>query len=673
MNLRLAHHMRIAALQCNFEGGREQTLLVPKLWKEFGFNVEQLFHTHSEMYSAVFDKEKHEDLLREYLTEAKKNGISIILYMNCHILLDSQKNKISEWAQVDKDGNYILLYNTYNACCINSSWTDFFLTSIGNLKDTDICGIFFDGPVSTPCFCERCNEKFNNDYGIPLPEGSIAQMAEFLLRNQIEFMKKTYRKVKSTNSDWISYFNLGLMHSKASSVEMEEILSCSDLIGTEGGFQFYGPPRNCDIWRCGIHARLVEAVASEKPKIIFMAGDHKPWSWYLHTPAETKLCYASALANGSSVWYGIHCSTDNLNSASGKAAKEMVRFDKKYDDLYNRTKSTAEVALFFSFDTSKYYTSSGEETDFYQGTTFEAQNAIGNYTDSFQGACDILFRASVSFDIITKLNLETLSNYKALVIPTGACMVQKTADAIRTFVQEGGIVIADSETSLYDETLKKRRNFLLSNMLGVTFNNRYRQHQTHDYFALEKDFDIFEDTGTKYIPAPIHALDVSVSERSEIMAKLFPPIQGRYAGRPETAKYPFIVRNSSGKGLTYYFAGTFFEMYRKYGITHYKKLIKNIIEQHSKPLVELLNAPESVEFTVRKSLPSGAIMVHLINYSGGMTRPIEKIIPVCGMSLKINRTVSSARALVANKKLDLRKDGLVNLPEVKEFEVVVIE
>ena len=35
----LPHHMRIAALQGNFEGGWKQTMQIPALWKRFGFNA----------------------------------------------------------------------------------------------------------------------------------------------------------------------------------------------------------------------------------------------------------------------------------------------------------------------------------------------------------------------------------------------------------------------------------------------------------------------------------------------------------------------------------------------------------------------------------------------------------------------------------------------------------
>ena len=60
----LPHHMRIAALQCNFEGGYENTLKVADIWACYGFNVEQLFHTHCEKYNAVFNNDKHVKLLK---------------------------------------------------------------------------------------------------------------------------------------------------------------------------------------------------------------------------------------------------------------------------------------------------------------------------------------------------------------------------------------------------------------------------------------------------------------------------------------------------------------------------------------------------------------------------------------------------------------------------------
>ncbi|MCK5843549.1 MAG: hypothetical protein KAG97_02505, partial [Victivallales bacterium] len=309
---KLPRHMRIAALQCNFEGGEENTLRIPELWNDFGFDAEQLFHPIGELYSAVFEKEKHADILRRYLEKSAEAGIKIILYLNCHILLKSQEDKAKEWARCEADGTYMKLYETYLANCLNSSWMEYFFGLIEDLSDYPIAGIFFDGPVNRPCFCPRCAAKFAEQHGKPLNEASEKEVSAFTLRTQTDGKRAFRKKVKDVNPEWIAYFNEGLLHTVASAKEMREILSYNDIIGTEGGFQFGGPPKDTAIWRCGVSARMTEAVAEGKPTVIFMAGDQKPWSWHLHTPSETKLCYASTIANGASVWYGIHCATSAL-------------------------------------------------------------------------------------------------------------------------------------------------------------------------------------------------------------------------------------------------------------------------------------------------------------------------------------------------------------------------
>ena len=412
-----------------------------------------------------------------------------------------------------------------------------------------------------------------------------------------------------------------------------------------------------------------------------MAGDHKCWSWYLHTPAETKLCYASTLANGASVWYGIHCSTDNLKGVTGSAAREKVQFDKEHGDLYSHTERVADVARLYSYDTGKYYTASGELTDFYGSDGQQNAQGIGNYTESFQGAYGLLFRSGIAFDVVTDLNLEALSRYAVLVVPTGACLSEDVAERIREFVQQGGTIIADSETSLYTEDFKKRDNFLLADVFGADFGGTYRGYQNHDYFAMEPTFESLTDEGVKYVPAPLVALEIRPRSDADLMAKLFPPLPGWYAGRPERAEYPFMVKNKFGKGCSYYLAGTFFELYRAHAITQHKGLIGHIVRQHYRPVVELLGAPESVELIVRVSRPSNALLVHLVNYTGGMSRPIERVVPV-RVLLKINRGFSTAKALVTDsalytmagdEALHVQSGAVVVVPEVNEFEVVVIE
>ena len=667
---KIPNHLRIAALQCNFEGGEDNTLAVADLWKEYGYNAEQLFHLHSELYSAVFDKEKHSAILGKYLRKTRENGIDVILYMNCHILLNSQAEKFSEWAKVDRDGNYIHLYETYKACCVNTSWTDYFIGAIRNLQEFDLAGIFLDGPVQVPCFCSSCQAKFKKEHDHSLMDASEDQIKEFALENMIEFIEKVYKHTKEINPQWLQYNNVGLLHSGSSVRQMKRVLDCNDLVGTEGGFQFGGKPRLVNIWRCGINAKAVDSAAGDKPKVIFIAGDQKPWSWYAHTPAETKLVYASTLANGCSAWYGVHFRTELLDSPAGAAAKEMVQFDKRNAALYENTKSVADVAIFFSFDTSKRYAATGEHTDLYASGDQKNKISIGNYTKSIHGAYDILFQSTIPADIVTEFSLDKLDDYSVLVVPTGACMSREVAEAITRYVENGGVLISDSETSLYDADFSKRDNFLLSDLLGVSYKG-WTKYNNHDYFALE-DASLLDGENIQYIPAPVVAVDVEVDKNAEVAARLFAPLAGRYAGAPASPERPLIIKNSVGKGVSYYFAGTFFELFDDYGISHYRKIINTIVKKHTSPDFELINAPASVEFTVREVRDSGNILIHLVNYSGPMSRPIEKVIPLSGIVLKISGRYSKAKSLTSGNTLQIA-DGKIGLEELNEFEVILLE
>jgi hypothetical protein len=660
----------MAALQCNFEGGPVETLKIPSLWREYGFNYEQLFHTHAELYSAVFQREKHGKLLKEYLGNSKSCGISTILYLNCHILLESQEKMFGEWAVVNKDGSYKILYDTYKACCLNSSWAEYFFSVIESLKEYDIKGIFFDGPASLTCYCGRCDKKFRGKYGIPIDQGAKDQIEEFVGDTVLDAKKRFYSKVKEVNPEWAAYFNEHLLYSHRSIPYMKETLSYNDIIGTEGGFQFYRPAKEADLWRCGACAKLAEAVSDGKPIVIFMAGDQKVWSWYLHTPAETKLMYVSAIANGASVWYGLHCYTDVLKGETGAAVKDIVNFDRKWNGVYKNTKCNSQIALFHSFETNRIYASKGEKTDLYADGAKTSEKFIGNCTDSFNGAVNMLFRSNFSFDLICELNIDVLPGYSVLVLPTCACLTDDVLDKIKSFVKNGGVLISDSETALYNLDGEKLGNFALAEIFGADFKGAYKKYREHDYFQLSDNFCRDKSCFAEYIPSPLVSVDINVKKSSEILARLCPSLPGRYSGKPEEGIYPFIVRNEYGKGCSYYFAGTFFEMYNRHSLIHHKRILRSIIMENAKLDFELVGAPESVDLTIRENVDTGEIIFHLINYTGGMSRPIDSIVPVTGLKIKTSRKFRNIKALCSETALRQDKNH-IEIPVLKDFEVIV--
>jgi len=669
-NAGLPHHMRIAALQCNFERGWKQTMRVPSLWNRFGFNVEQLYHVYADGYSLVHSGGKARERLREYLAASRRKGLQVILYVNCHILMGPEVRRHAGWAQVDCKGKYHRPYGTYYAPCLNSPWREYFLHMLAGLKGLDLAGIFFDGPSRGTCFCRHCRKRFRKETGRSLLASAGDAADAFAAQVFKEFCGAIHGAVKETDRSWISYINFDVMNPDADAAEMDALSQTNDIIGTEGGFFFYGAPAQADPWRPAVTAKMCEAVARGKPTVIFMAGDHKPWSWYLHTPAETTLCYASALANNASLWYGIHGPTRLLDSPSGRAARDIIRFDRRHDRLYQRTESMADVAVFFSFDTHRHYRKTSAETDLYRSAANGPADVIGNYTASFRGATAMLARSGMPFDVVTELNLSSLARYAVLVLPTMACVAERTAGVLREFVRRGGTILADSEWSLYDGGLRHLDNFRLADLAGAQFRG-YRTYQSHDYFVFEPAAR--PDRGATLVPAPLAAVDVTPHRGTSVLARLCEPLPGRYWGAPSKPAHPFILRNRVGKGTVYFIAGTFFELYGVYGIEDYRWFVADLLGRHAAPPVVVHCQPGLVEVTARRSLSgNGTMLIHLVNYTGAMTRPIEQVVPLRNVELRVRTGAAAVRSLTSGKSLPVRS-GRVVLPELREFEVLAVD
>ena len=662
-----ARHLRIRAQQCNFYT-EDQTLALPAENAEIGFNYEQLFHTHAELYSAVFDSRKHRALLEKYLKGCDKNDIKVILYMNCHILLPSQQDKYPEWAVVGSHGSYTMLYETYASGCLNSSWVNNFIEALDQLKGFNLSGIFFDGPVYLPCYCPRCRDKFKKRYGIEMEQAKKGLLERFMKETVLTCKDLFYAKVKELNQEWLCYYNEGLFSGRLDSKESQRMLRHNDIIGTEGGFFFGGPPRDVPFTKFSSSTKLASAVADgEKPTIIFMAGDHKPWSWLLHTPAETRLCYAAILANGGSVWYGLHCSPDTLNGETGAAIKEMVQFDKKNDHIFKYSRSCAEIALYYSFDTAKYYNSSAEFSDFYGEPDQPDKPYIGNYRDAFEGAIAMLTHLNLPFDIVTELNINILSEYKVCIAPAAAFMPMDVAEHLKKFVKNGGILVADSEIGRYDCANGKMHKSRMGDLFGVEFKDNSKQYSPYNYFCLEDDYALPE----KITWFPMVSVQMEINPVSAVtVAKACPALAGRYSGKPLKPDSPFITSKQTGCGYAYYIGGNFFEFYKKFTHPSYRWLLESLLYRHHQPEFKLVGATESVEFSVHRT--GNATVFALVNFNSAV-RPIEHIPDIHGMKIKSRRKFKTVKSMTSGETLKSGADGSIMLPPVGEYEFIIAE
>ena len=656
----LNKHIRIAALQCNFQTA-EETLAMPDRFAEIGFNVEQILHTHADLYSAIYDPKRHRDILLKYLENCRKNGIRAIIYMNVHILGPSLKEHFDDWCTRDANGQPYMLYKTYPGSCLNSGWRKYMLDCIESLGEFDIEGVFFDGPSIMTCHCPNCQALFKKMTGKAMDEATSAELEAFTKQNVMEFKHELYMKVKSINPNWIAYYNEGLFSGRMDAEEMASSLGNNDIIGTEGGFFFYDEPRTVPYWKCSSAAKLAEAVAGGRPTVVFCAGDHKAWGWFMHTDSELQLCYASAIGNGASVWMGLHHRPDSLDRKSGEAMREIVQLDKKCDALLQNTKSLAEVAVFYSYNTAAHYAKSAETTDLY-GAAGRQGAMPGNYTDAMNGAFAALEHNSIPFDIVTEINRGDLQKYKAVFAPGLAMLDDETLAALKAYVENGGFLCADGEFGFYDKDGNVRKDVAaVRELTGAVPADNWTDMQVFNYMGVV-DNGFYNDNAFGYIPAPKWTYKLQLLEGA-MPAFLMPePMPGCYAASPGVPDIPIAASKKSGKGECLYFAGGLFEFYGKYQIHVIRNWFKYRLDKLNLSY-RLIGAKPGISISVRQTVDE-QVMLCITNFIG-VTRPLDGVVSLEGMKLVAPK--KTAVDLKTGESLKRDENGDFILPTQTEY------
>ena len=128
--------------------------------------------------------------------------------------------------------------------------------------------------------------------------------------------------------------------------------------------------------------------------------------------------------------------------------RKYIKFFHQNFEHYREVESVADVAVLHSF------ASMGFNND---------RPAVS--TMLFEQA---LIQGKVPFDIVFDANLRDLSKYRVLVLADQECLNDEKLDHIRTFVREGGGLVATEGTSLWTEWRQRRRDFGLKDLLKVS-------------------------------------------------------------------------------------------------------------------------------------------------------------------------------------------------------------
>jgi hypothetical protein len=623
------------------------------------------------------------DLLGEYLKSAHREGIRVIIYFNVHWLSPKMAEKHKDWVQLRRDGSVIDdVYGLGMSPCVNSpDYRRWSFQVIRDLAQYDIDGIFLDGPIfiASGCYCQACREKFKKIYGKDLPvkedweDQTWKEFIEFRYDSITDYMRDAYNTLKGIKPEAIIYMNgQGLWPSWPNGRDNRRLAPYQDIIGAEGGF-IGGDLTRVPLWKPAMSAKLLETQADGKPTVIFIAGKNCGWDLYALTSEETKLLYADTIAHGASPWYGEYYA--NIFDPGAEAAGEMNKFIEENEEYLEGTKSLAKVALMWSIKTADYYRATVPITDFTQeGERLTRQIKVGDHFKAFTGYFEALTRSHIPFDVLDEKGIEEkISYYDFLILPNVACMSDHTAELIRNWVRNGGTLLATFETSFYDEWGNKRGEPVLSELFDIS-EEGIEGPCNLDYFD-RGDSPMFEGISSAFIPSPRFRVKTSI-KNGKILALYREKFPARYQPLPPLSNYPAIVENAYGKGRTFYFCGNIDETYLEFHFPEHRKLMVKPIEIFGTPLV-ITDAPETVEISIRMQESKNRIILHLINFTGEMTRPINRIIPIYNINICLPWIKEVKRVMLLSKKEELNyklENGLnITLPKVDTYEAIAIE
>jgi hypothetical protein len=183
----------------------------------------------------------------------------------------------------------------------------------------------------------------------------------------------------------------------------------------------------------------------------------------------------------------------------------------------------------------------------------------------------------------------------------------------------------------------------------------------------------------EYVPRPSRTLKTSVFEDACVPLKVMEPLDYVITSIKGESPYPGLVASSYGKGKVIYSPAALGGHYYENRMIPIQKLIENSLRWllGDRGLLEM-DAPGTVEVVLRTQQEKGRTLIHLINLTGEMQRPIGQVIPLSDIAVKVRVAgAKKVHTLAKQVEIPFQSDEqgwtTFTLPKLGLYEVVVIE
>jgi hypothetical protein len=605
------------------------------------------------------------DLFGEFTKAAKAAGMRVVARMDCNYVYGEAYKAHPEWVERSGDGKPVMNSESpwlYKTCMYSGYFTEqmpAIIREVNSLYDVD--GFFTNGWPSTgkppACHCEACRKLADPT----TPEGYEQHLARVL-----DIWKLWDSTAKQKKRDSVYVGNLG--------GGIRAVTNLSQIATVAGWFNadHQGRSGATPIWDCAQQGRVAQAVMKGRT-ITNVTGSYANtsplWRHTSKAPLEATMWMAQTVASGMTPWY---------HWLGGKP--EDHRWEKTGRDFYqwlaaNETHfinqhSMASLGVVFSQRTNAFYRPPGGHDP----------------TEFLQGVYKALLDGRFLFDFVHEDDLgpEALAKYQALILPNAAVLRSEQCAQLRDYAGRGGSLLATFETGFYDETGKRRTDWLLSDVFGANVAAKVvGPNGNAAYARIERNHPIllgFEDT--KLLPFAEYY--VPLAPVPDPILTFLPPFPAfppeMVYPRINKTDQPAVVLRQQGTSRTVYLPGDIDRAYWRSQNPDLSRLLINSIRWITNATAPVSVAGEGMaEIFAWKTQPGFA--VHVLNYNnpdmmrGWFTRAFPLGPQKVRLTLPSDPGISRVKLLRAGRDVPFSKSRPTVefiIPEVTDYEVAAL-
>ncbi len=270
---------------------------------------------------------------------------------------------------------------------------------------------------------------------------------------------------------------------------------------------------------------------------------------------------------------------------------------------------------------------------------------------------------------------------QVVILSNAACLDDDCCDALRGFVDSGGLLIAGYESTLCDAHGARRDDFALADVFGASWRDSITPQRQRDVSRGLIMVDPSLTGGVEHICIGARHCLIDPAAGAEVLA-VSDPFGGNAGDEPA------IVTNSFGSGEAIYFAEDFGVGYWSRPYTWTRDLLAGLSLRRTPPVQ--VDGPSVLHINALQA--DGELRVHLLNLPFATNRmmnrnamaTVEEVVPLHDVVVRVNlgafssadgEPFTSARAAIADLDLSVVPDGdslLITVPRVEEHEILVL-